>query len=78
MITEDFFIFLLFQIILLSINLIGYSKIPYLGFIGIIGTLILAYPTAMAFSDYPEMTIILILVNIMIPILGINKARTGR
>ena len=78
MITDDFLIYLLFQIILLMINLIGYSKIPFLGFIGIIGTIILAYPTAQAFEPYWQITIIFILVNLMVPVLGFTKARNGK
>jgi hypothetical protein len=78
MITDDFFIYLLFQIIILMINLIGYSKIPFLGFVGIIGTIILAYPTAVAFQPYWQITIIFILVNLMIPVLGFSKAKNGQ
>lgn len=78
MITDTFMIYLLFQVILLMINLIGYSKLPFLGFIGIIGVIILAYPTAQAFEPYWQLTVILLLTNLMIPVLGFSKARHGK
>lgn len=78
MISDTFMMYLLFQIIILMINLIGYSKIPFLGIIGIIGTLILAVPTASAFEPYWQLSIILILTNLMIPVLGMTRARNGK
>lgn len=77
MITDDMLIYLLFQIVLMVINLISYSKIPFLGVIGIIATFSTAYQTIMAFDTYWVFGLVLILCNIMIPILGFTKARQG-
>jgi hypothetical protein len=76
MISDDFFVYLLVQIVLLTINLIGYSKIPILSFLGIIGTVMMAWPTVVAFGDYPQFALLLILVNISLPTIGITRAIT--
>jgi len=74
MLDELFIVYFLFQLVLLIINLIGYSKIPILGFFGIIGSLILAVPTFFAFGDYYIMSIFLTLINISLPVIGITRA----
>ena len=73
MITDDFFVYLLAQVVLLTINLIGYSKIPILSFLGIIGTVLMAYQTVIAFADYESFALLLILVNISIPAIGLTR-----
>jgi hypothetical protein len=78
MITDDLFIYLMFQMIILAINLVGYFKIPYLGFIGIIATISVAYPTIVSFGDYYMMGVILILMNGTLPIMGFTKAYRGK
>ena len=78
MITDDLFIYLMFQMIILVINLAGYFKIPYLGFIGIIATLSVTYPTIIAFGDYYIMAVILLLMNGILPIMGFTKAYRGK
>lgn len=74
MITDDFFIYLLIQIILLVINLIGYSKIPLLGAFGAIFTALLAWPTVQAFGTYSSFALMLIVINISLPAIGISRA----
>jgi len=78
MITDDLFMYLLFQMIILVINIVGYFKIPYLGFIGIIATLSISYQTIVSFGDYYIMAVILILLNGTLPIIGFSKAYRGK
>jgi len=78
MIGDDLFIYLMFQMIILVINLTGYFKIPYLGLIGIIATLSVAYQTVTSFGDYYVMAIILLLINGTLPIMGFTKAYRGK
>jgi hypothetical protein len=75
MIADSILIYLLFQIILLMINILGYTKIPMLFFFGIIGTIVLAVPTIQAFGEYYLMAIILILINISLPVTGLAKLK---
>lgn len=74
MISMDFFVYIFIQLLILGINLLGYSKIPILGFFGIIGTLIFAVPTFFSFGDYYMVAVFLILINISLPIIGLTKA----
>lgn len=76
MITEQLFIYFLFQIIILSINLLGYSKIPILSFFGIIATIVIAAPTLISFDTYYMFAAVLILINISLP--TISLVRTFR
>jgi hypothetical protein len=78
MIGDELFMYLIFQIVILGINLIGYFKIPYLGFIGIIATLSVAYQTIVSFGDYWIMGVILLLINGTLPIMGFTKAYRGK
>jgi len=75
MISDSLLIYLVFQIILLMINIMGYTKIPVLFFFGIIGTIVLAIPTIEAFGEYYLMAIILILINISLPVMGLAKLK---
>lgn len=75
MISDTLLIYLMFQIILMVINILGYTKIPLLFFFGIIGTIVLAVPTIQAFGEYYLMAIILILINISLPVTGLAKLK---
>jgi hypothetical protein len=78
MIGDELFMYLIFQIVILGINLIGYFKIPYLGFIGIIATLSVTYQTIISFGDYWIMAVILLLINGTLPIIGFTKTYRGK
>ena len=73
MITDDFFVYLLVQIVLFTINLVGYSKIPILSYLGAIGTVLMAYQTVIAFNDYESFALLLILINISLPVIGLTR-----
>ena len=75
MIGDALLLYLVFQILILMINILGYTKMPLLYFFGIIGTIILAVPTIQAFGEYYLMAVILILMNISIPITGLIRWR---
>ena len=77
MITDDLLMYMLFQLILLVINIIGFKKLPILLFFGIIGTVMLSVPTIEAFEDYYMMAILFIIVNISIPIIGLTTTMKG-
>lgn len=77
MITDDMIIYLLFQMMFLMLALLSYTKIPYLGIIVAIGVFATSYQTIVAFGEYWMEGIILILSNMMILILGYNKAMRG-
>lgn len=74
MIEDAILMWLLGQMLLLVINLIG-LRIPILSFVGIIGCILLAVPTMEAFAEYYFIALILILTNIVIPVLGIQEYR---
>jgi hypothetical protein len=59
------------------INIIGYTKIPFVSFIGLIGTFIIAIPTLMAFGEYYLFATILIILNMMIPIYSLIETKRG-
>jgi hypothetical protein len=65
----------MFQIVILIINILGFTKIPMLFFFGIIGTIILAIPTIQAFGEYYPMAVLLILINISLPVSGLAKLK---
>lgn len=75
MITDDLLLYFMFQVMILVINVIGYSKIPILFFFSIIGTIVLAVPTIQAFGEYYLMAIILLLINISLPVIGLAKLK---
>ncbi len=75
MISDAILMYLIFQIILLMINILGYTKIPLLFFFGIVGTVALSVPTIQAFGEYYMMAVILILINISLPVVGLAKVR---
>jgi len=77
-ITDSLLIYFLGQIVLLIINIIAYTKIPYISIIGIMGDLALAADTIIAFGNYYLIAVILILTNTIIPFLSIAKAVRGR
>jgi hypothetical protein len=73
MISDAMVIYFLGQIVLLIINTIAYTKLPYLGFIGVLGSLLIAADTIIAFDSYYMIAIILVLTNIIIPVWGILR-----
>jgi hypothetical protein len=75
MISDELLLYLLFQLIFMVIALIGYSKIPYLGILVVIGVFSISYQTIVAFEDYWMMGIMLILSNMMISLLGILRVK---
>lgn len=75
MISDSLLIYFMFQIVILIINILGFTKIPMLFFFGIIGTIILAIPTIQAFGEYYPMAVLLILINISLPVSGLAKLK---
>lgn len=73
MISDAIFMYLIFQMILLMLNILAYSKIPVIAIFTIIGTALVAVPTMIALDDYWIIGIILILINMSIPISGLTK-----
>jgi hypothetical protein len=67
MITDEMLIATLFMMIMLIINVIGYTKIPAVSFVGILGTMILTPQTLIDFGDYWMFGLILVLLNMVIP-----------
>jgi len=78
MITDDLLVYLLFQLIVLTINIIGLRKLPLMLFFGLIGTILLSVPTLIAFDDYYMMAVIFILINMTIPVIGLSSAVKGK
>jgi hypothetical protein len=70
-----FLIYFVFQIVLLILGLIGYFRIPFLLFIEVIGTIAIAWPTITSFDAYWMLSLILILTNITIPIIGLSRRK---
>lgn len=77
MISDAIVLYLMAQILLIAINLIGYSRIPILSIIGLIGGILVAIPTLDAFGDDYLIAIIPILVNITIPIMSLASVWSG-
>jgi hypothetical protein len=74
MISDSLLVYLLFQIIILVFNLIGFTRIPMMFFFALIGTIILAVPTIQAFGDYYMMAVFLLIVNISLPVVGLARS----
>ena len=75
MISDAFFIYFVFQMIILMLNLAG-KQLYTLWYLGIIGTMISAIPTIIAFApDYWMFAVFLILVNIITPVLGLSGGK---
>lgn len=74
MITDSLLMYLLFQLILLVVSVIGYKRIPFLLFMTIMGSIVIAVPTVTAFGEYYPMAIVLILINLMFPVIGLTRA----
>jgi len=78
MITDQFMIYFVFQMILLMLNLAG-KQLYILWYFGIIGTMISAISTIWAFgADYWPFAIFLILVNIITPIIGLSHSGANK
>ena len=78
MIDDSIILYLLFMLIMLMINIIGYTKIPFVSLIGLLGTVILAVPTVVAFGDHYTFALILLLLNTMIPVISIISSARGK
>jgi hypothetical protein len=72
MISEEFFIYLLFQMIVLVVNIMGYTKIPALSIFAIGFELAIMVQTIIAFGDYWGMGIMFILMNLSLPIYALS------
>lgn len=77
MISEEFFIYLLFQLIILVVNLLGYTKIPVMSFFAIGFELAIMVQTVIAFGDYWGMAIMFILMNLSLPIYALSHNMKG-
>lgn len=77
MITDDILLYMLCQLIVLTINVIGIKKLPILLVIGIISTVMLSVPTIEAFDEYYMIGLLLIIVNITVPIIGLTTTLKG-
>lgn len=77
MISDALLMYLLGQIILLIVNLLG-MKMPLMAFIGIVGSIILVTPTIESFEEYYPVALILILVNIILPTMAIFGYQKNR
>lgn len=72
MISEAFFICLLFQIFILIINILGYTKIPAFSLFGIAFELIIIVPTIDAFTGYEMFAIMLGIMNLTLPLYALS------
>lgn len=72
MIDQDFFIMLLFQIFVLVINIMGYTKIPALSIFGIAFTVIIFVPTIEAFQEYEWFGLMLGVMNLALPVYALS------
>lgn len=77
MISEAFFIYLLFNIFTLVINLLAFTRIPILGIFGVAFTLIIVGPSIDAFGEYAMFAIMLGVMNLTLPVVAIVRAKHG-
>ena len=77
MITETFFICLMFQMLVLLINVMAFTKIPILSIFSIGLELVIFVPTIKAFQEYEIFGMMFGLMNLTLPIIAIIKARHG-
>lgn len=73
--TEDFLAYLLFQIVLLSVNILAYNRNKILAYFGIIGSISLAVPTILAFGDYWMFGVWIVILNTVFPVYGMPIKR---
>jgi len=74
MISEDMVIYLLFNLIIFAITLVGIKKLPILLFFTLLGTILISVGTITAFDGYEEFGLMLILMNAMIPVIILAKS----
>jgi len=74
MITDELIIWLLFQLILFVINLVGFRKVPLLLFFGLIGSILIAIPTLIAFDEYIMMGFLLVIINTAFPVIALTHS----
>jgi hypothetical protein len=67
-------IYFIAQLILFVINYFGYSRLPLLSIFGLIGAIILAIPTIQSMGEYYFIGLLFIIINILLPIMGLNRA----
>ena len=77
MLTDNFLMYLVFQMIIFAINYIGYQRVPFLCFIGIIATISISVQTILAFDQFAIFGVFLVITNVTFPIMGIDRARKG-
>lgn len=77
MISEAFFIYLLFHIFILVINIMAFTKIPILSVFSIAFTLIIFVPAIQAFAQYEMFALMLGIMNLTLPVVAIARARHG-
>lgn len=77
MLTDDFVVYLAFQLIIFGINIIGFRRFPFLCFVALIGSFLIAYQTIVAFDSYYIMGIILVIMNTTVPVIGLSRATKG-
>lgn len=76
--VQIFYVFLLFQIILFVIGLIGYFKLPWLLILTILGTIVIAVPTMIVFGELYMIAFILIVINMVLGAMGLALTRGKR
>lgn len=77
MISDSFVIFMLGMLVILVINYIGYTRIPFLCIIGILGTIFIAADTISGMGDYYAIAFILVLANTVIAFAGLINSQRG-
>jgi len=78
MIDDAMFVYLLFQLLLFVFALIGYSKLPVLSLLVVLGVILTAVPTINSFGeDYWMLAIILLIINGTIPVIGLSRTVKG-
>jgi hypothetical protein len=61
------------QIFLFCVIIVGYFRVPFLLFIGLIGSVVLAIPTILGFGSYYMIGVVLILMNVVTPAMGLAR-----
>jgi hypothetical protein len=77
MISDEFVIYLLFQMIILVINLIGFVRIPVLSFFAIIFEITILVQTVLGFGDYYVFAVNIAAMNLTLPIYSLSRYRKG-
>jgi len=70
----EIIVYLLINIFLLFINIVGYRKIPFLLIIGGFGSGIIVVPTLIHFNEYYVVGLLFFLINMSLCITGLTRA----